>query len=158
MTGWIRNLKKVEGPAESGGPGVHYDLVISPYHAPEAVRGFETEKGTFRIEFRYIDGEEPAREIKVDEWVTAFEGKHSHRLLALELKPLAGSKPPTFGLRIEQDLQTVWDRVNQLHHHPADNLRYTRRFVQDWGQELLSGLRGGLASCIGGTVTTADRR
>lgn len=65
--------------------GIHFNIHVSPYNIPEAVRGVR-KRGRFRIEFRYIDGDEPiGPEQQLDSNLSVYKGRFSGRLMALEL-------------------------------------------------------------------------
>lgn len=86
MAEWLRlkNIQPHAGPSPS--PDVLFDVVVSPYDVPEAVRGFRTAQENFRVEFRYIDGEEPSRPPeRIGEHIKVFRGRITHRLLAIEV-------------------------------------------------------------------------
>jgi len=60
-------------------------LFIAPHQMPKAVRGFlDAGRGVYVIELRYPDDEEFKRE-RQDDFVCVRLGKHSRRLLGLEL-------------------------------------------------------------------------
>lgn len=65
--------------------GITVSVQISPYDVPQAFRGFyDSNRGIFRIEFKYLDDEEAVR--KPGDKCVAFEiGQHSQKLLAIEL-------------------------------------------------------------------------
>jgi hypothetical protein len=86
MSEWINLVKNVASPTQMPQPDVHLNVLVSPYHVPEAMRGIRLADGRFRVEFRYIDGEErQGKAIKLDDHATAFEGRITRRLLAIEL-------------------------------------------------------------------------
>jgi len=65
--------------------GVKVSVQISPYDRPLAFRGiYVKERGAFRIEFRYSD-EEAGETHQVDGVVSVELGRHSHKLLAIEV-------------------------------------------------------------------------
>lgn len=86
MTQWLR-LDSFRPSAPPGAsPDLVLDVVLSPYQIPEAVRGFRKGEHRFRIELRYIDGPEPAgNDVRIDDCVVGTPGRHSGRLLALEI-------------------------------------------------------------------------
>lgn len=112
MPEWLRlkNLTASVNPPPV--QGVILDVVVSPYDVPEAVRGFKTAAGRFRIEFRYIDGPEPASSPQIlNNHVVAFEGRHSKRLLALEVDIDAmGAQAVGLSISTSPDQVTQWLR------------------------------------------------
>ena len=113
MTDWIR-LNQIQQTADAGEdhgptpepiePGVVVGLIVSPYDVPDAVRGFQKNGNVFRIEFRYIDGKEPARSpVEVEQHLTAVYGKHSGRLLAIEVDT-DGVGTKNIGLKITAEV------------------------------------------------------
>jgi hypothetical protein len=136
MADWLRLKAIPTAPLPTtvcppaGSSGVLFDVVVSPYDLPEAVRGFRKSNGRFRIEFRYIDGDEPiAEELRVDEHVSAFEGKHSGRLLALEVDTaaigadavgVAISTPVPQNELVRRNIDEAWKRVAARHTKPDE--------------------------------------
>lgn len=85
MSEWIslRDLPKT--PPEILGVDLAINLSISPYDAPDAIRGYIAPSGKLRIEFRYIDGAEaPGKQHALNEHIVVEEGKHSGRVIAIE--------------------------------------------------------------------------
>lgn len=74
--------------------GVSVSIQISPYDLPEACRGYYLPErghgsrpgkdGVFRIEFKYVD-DEPRERKQQDSVVTVETGRHSKKLLAIEV-------------------------------------------------------------------------
>lgn len=124
MPEWINLWAPSRPPVPGNQPDVLVNLVVSPYHIPEAVRGVRLGDGRFRVEFRYIDGEEPhGKAIKLDSHVTAFEGRLTRRLLALEID-VAGIGARTVGVtvssadqheRIRQGLDGAFAKLMESH-------------------------------------------
>lgn len=85
MTEWLRlgDLKQL--PEGKGEPDIVLGVVLSPYDIPEAIRGLRDDRGHFRIEFRYIDGEEQGKPVAVGPHILATEGRYSGRLLSMEI-------------------------------------------------------------------------
>lgn len=151
MSEWLR-LKNILASAQvPPSPGVLFDVVVSPYDVPEAVRGFKTSHGQFRIEFRYIDGPEPhGPAIQLDEHVAVFEGRHTRRLLALEVNLQAiGARSVGVAIstanpheRLKHELQRALDQLAQQHSSPTDRkaLESTREALKSRESELLNQL------------------
>lgn len=154
MTEWLK-LKSI--PLQSPippAPGVLFDVVVSPYDIPEAVRGFKTPQGRFRIEFRYIDGPEPqGPELHLDDHVKAIEGRFTRRLLALEVDVdamgahsvgVAISTAQPLTERLKQRLESALDRV-AAKHTSADDQRVmatARTALRTREDDLLNQLAG----------------
>src|SRR5690606_21255466 len=84
--GWSIPESMAVGASESGNEEARLRFKLrSPYFIPDAVRGSSPKPGWVAVAFRYIDGEEPGRVEKVNEKVFATKGRHSGRLLALEV-------------------------------------------------------------------------
>lgn len=66
-------------------PDFRFELLVSPYDMPRAVRGAKQADGTFLVEFQYVDGEERGREVPIDPYVTITEGRYSNRVLAVRV-------------------------------------------------------------------------
>lgn len=101
----------------AGVPDVVFDVVVSPYSVPDAVRGVRTSEGRFRIEFRYIDGPEPTAAPKaLDEHVRVIEGRHSGRLLAIEVDiDSLGAKSVGIAIKAEElDPSQFESRLSQI--------------------------------------------
>ena len=81
----VGNLTDIEMPPHGHDSSIEFDLLVSPYEVPEAIRGLKTKGGRFRIEFRYIDGPEHQESKRVDEHIEFFVGKHSGRLMGIEI-------------------------------------------------------------------------
>ncbi len=119
MTEWLR-LGDIQALSPTQGqPDVVLGVVVSPYDVPDAVRGFRTEAGRFRIEFRYIDGEEQGTQIKLGQHIVATEGKYSGRLLAMDID-IQSLGANSVGLSIEmgpqqppvkRTLDSAWEAV-----------------------------------------------
>jgi hypothetical protein len=109
MGEWLRLKEAPPSPGNVPVAGVVFDVIVSPYDIPEAVRGFKTPNGRFRIEFRYIDGTEPSGpEKSLDQHVVAIVGRHTGRLLALEADVEA------IGVQaVGVSITTVKDRLRQ---------------------------------------------
>lgn len=151
MSEWLR-LKNI--PSSTQAPpsaGVLFDVVVSPYDVPEAVRGFKTPHGHFRIEFRYIDGPEPAnRPVRLDDHVSVFEGRHTRRLLALEVNLQAlGAKSVGVSIstatshdQLKSQLRRALEQLVKQHPLPADRkaLESTREALKSRESELLNQL------------------
>lgn len=66
--------------------GVHLTVEASPYDVPTAVRGsYDTKRGLFKIEFRYIDDEPAANADSTYDGISVTEGKHSGKLLTISI-------------------------------------------------------------------------
>lgn len=119
MTEWLRLGDIKELPEGAREPDFVLGVVLSPYDVPDAVRGRRTDEGRFRIEFRYIDGEEQGKPVKVGPHVTATEGKYSGRLLAMEIDVNAiGANSVGVSIatgvaeqRVKNTLDSAWDEV-----------------------------------------------
>ena len=85
MSEWLRVKDLPSETPEGPAPDMVFGLVLSPYDVPEAVRGIQTPSGQLRVEFRYVDGQEPGKSITLSPHIVATEGQHSGRLLALEI-------------------------------------------------------------------------
>lgn len=110
MKDWLRIGDMKELPMGAHEPDIVLGVVLSPYDVPDAVRGFITEDEHFRIEFRYIDGEEQGKDVEAGPHVIATEGKYSGRLLAMEIDVKAiGAK--SVGLSIATMLHSAWEAV-----------------------------------------------
>lgn len=130
MSDWLslRSLPKSITKADSKlvRPGVRFEVDVSPYDVPNAVRGFMTSHGRFRIEFRYIDGSEPPQqEKKLDAFVSVFEGRHSRRLLAIEVDVRAlGAESVGLSItpqeRFRRHLDAAWPKVEAQHSAPDE--------------------------------------
>lgn len=147
MDGWLRLKNIPEGPPQPAVPGVLFDVVVSPYNVPEAIRAVKVRGGRFRIEFRYIDGDEPGREVALDGHVTVIEGRHSQRLLALEVDVDAlGAK--TVGVsftavdQLKTQLTSAWDRVQRMRGPSYENRDRVRWAFEARQTELLQGMAG----------------
>jgi hypothetical protein len=127
MAEWLRLKEVPKSPTPVPVTGVVFDVMVSPYDIPEAVRGFRTPHGRFRIEFRYIDGTEPSGpERSLVPHVVAFEGRHTGRLLALEADVEAmGAKAVGVSIspiqeRLRQQLDSAWNAVAATHSSSAE--------------------------------------
>ena len=109
MTEWLRLGDVKDLPESTSTPDFVLDVVLSPYDIRESVRGFRASEGKLRIEFRYIDGEEQGTVVKVGPHVTATEGKHSGRLLAMDIDVVAIGAS-SVGVSIAT-LDSAWDEV-----------------------------------------------
>jgi len=84
--GWIPTQFS-DNDDQSSGNGIQFNVLVSPYDIPEAVRGNRRESdGRFVIQFRYIDdGERPdTRKLKLTRHISVQMGKRSVRLYAIE--------------------------------------------------------------------------
>lgn len=154
MSEWLRLKPTPSRKQAPPAPGVLFDVVVSPYDVPEAVRGFRTAGGKFRIEFRYIDGPEPhAPEQKLDEHITCIEGKYTHRLLALEVDLRAmGAKSVGVSIttaepnpeQLRRSLENAFERLVQQHLCQPNRQAFesTRDAVKSREDELISQLAG----------------
>lgn len=90
MVDWILTrlpLKPSDGPR---GYAVPFRLIVDdPYAIPDALRGLRDPKtGQFVIEFRYMDGNEPAvRADDLEPGISVEIGKHSNRIMRLAISP-----------------------------------------------------------------------
>lgn len=151
MSEWLR-LRNIPSSSQvPPSPGVLFDVVVSPYDVPEAVRGFKTPSGRFRIEFRYIDGPEPAgAPMPLDDHVSVFEGRHTRRLLALEVNLQAlGAKSVGVSIstaspheQLKSELQRALEQLVKQHSSPTDRkaLESTREALKSRESELLNQL------------------
>ncbi|MFG0285557.1 MAG: hypothetical protein ACF8R7_14155 [Phycisphaerales bacterium JB039] len=151
MPEWLK-LKNLPGAVPHVPvPSVRLDVVVSPYEVPEAVRGFKIAKGRFRIEFRYIDGPEPEGVSRsLDEHVKAIEGRHSRRLLALEIDVdalgaeavgLSISTSPSLADVLREQLETALERAAaQQAEEEHKSINYARSAVKLREKELLQQL------------------
>lgn len=65
--------------------GVDFDVAVSPYDFPEYLEcGYREDEGLFVINFKYLDVE-PAIELPSDAPVRLNVGKHTGRLLSIEI-------------------------------------------------------------------------
>lgn len=149
MDGWLRLKNILEATGKAEPPGVLFNVVVSPYDVPEAVRGFKVPGGRFRIEFRYIDGEEPGRQVPLDGHVTVTEGRHSHRLLALEVDVAAiGARSVGVAITpvesVKSQLRSAMDRVESMHGSSDENHARVRRALEARESELLQCLASGV--------------
>ena len=121
MTEWLRLGDIKDRPDSTKQPDFVVGVVLSPYDVPDAVRGSRTHEGRFRIEFRYIDGEEAGKEVRIGEHVVATEGRYSGRLLAMEVDVDAigansvGVSIQTGGpaQRVKSTLDSAWEEVDR---------------------------------------------
>jgi hypothetical protein len=154
MAEWLK-LKNIPIEAQRPPPpGVLFDVVVSPYDVPEAVRGFKTQHGRFRIEFRYIDGPEPHGPVlKLDDHVTAMEGRFTSRLLALEVDldaigarsvGVAFSTSQSLAARLKQRIQSALDHVAAKHTSIDDQrvMATTRTALRTREDDLINQLAG----------------
>lgn len=84
---WIKVDEKQydSPPKEIKRSGVVFEVFISPYDLPEAVRGsYDDQRKRFVIEFRYIQ-DEPKEKVVGGQFVTFEVGKHSKRLYHIEV-------------------------------------------------------------------------
>lgn len=119
MTEWLRlgDLKHL--PEGKGEPDIVLGVLLSPYDAPEAIRGLRDERGHFRIEFRYIDGEEQGKPVRVGPHILATEGRYTGRLLSMEIDIDAlGAKSVGVAFetavpqqRIKNTLEHAWEEL-----------------------------------------------
>ena len=136
MTHWLR----VKEPPE--GADVHLDLLTSPYDVPCAVRGRPIDGGKFRIEFQYIDGEEhEGKARRLDEHFLIFEGKHSKRLMAIEIDTESlGASSVGFSITradgIKQRLNAAVKRIKEFSGSVPNSTRAVRA-IEDREAELL---------------------
>ena len=130
MADWLR-LKDIPiEPPVAMPKGVLFNLAVSPYDIPDAVRGFKTPQARFRIEFRYIDGPEPyGAELRLGEHVTGIEGRFTHRLLVLEVDVeaigdlsvgVSITAPQSQTENLKQRIEAAWDRVAATHLSPGE--------------------------------------
>lgn len=121
MSEWLRLGDLPGQPELAMEPDIVLGVVLSPYDVPDAVRGLRTDERRFRIEFRYIDGEEQGKQVKVGPHVTATEGKYSGRLLAMEVDVEAiGANSVGVSIatgvaedRVKSTLDSAWDEVTK---------------------------------------------
>lgn len=103
-------------------PDVRFDLLVSPYDVPRAVRGAKQPDGTFLVEFQYVDGEEKGREVEIDPYVTITEGRYSNRVLAIRVavdRLGAGS----LGVVIKAKVESALDKAALQ--RPKEEVAYT---------------------------------
>lgn len=154
MPEWLRlkNLSASLPPPSV--PGMILDVVVSPYDVPEAVRGIKTADGRFRVEFRYIDGPEPASSPQtLDNHVVAFEGRYSKRLLALEVDVdaigvqavgLSISTHDQVAERLRQRIDSALNAVVARHTEPRDKQMFetTKAALKTRESDLLNQMAG----------------
>jgi hypothetical protein len=151
MAEWLRLKEVPPNPGPVLVNGVVFDVIVSPYDIPEAVRGFKTPNERFRIEFRYIDGNEPSGpERSLGEHVVAFEGRHTGRLLALEADVVAmGAQTVGVSItpvqeRLRQQLDSAWNAVAAAHRSSAEKSVFenARKALRTRETDLLNQLAG----------------
>lgn len=153
MSDWLKLKSMPRAHSTPPAPGVLLDVVLSPYDMPEAVRGFRSTNGRFRIEFRYIDGPEPSGpEDRVDAHISAFEGRYTGRLLALEVDVLAmgasavgiSISTPVDPTTLSNDLDVAWRRMMTKHNSPDEirQLESARAALRSRESEVLSQFAG----------------
>ena len=77
--------KELNPPSLEDVKGVVIKSYVSPYDVPEAIRVHKRPDDChFRIEFRYIGGDEPLKEWLEDEHVKLWLGRDSRRLCRVE--------------------------------------------------------------------------
>lgn len=115
--------------------GVHFELFLSPYDMPEAVRGsYDRSQKRFVIQLKYIESE-PVEAHEIDRFVTFFTGKRSQRLyrICVDVKAL-GAKEVALHLNQAIDHFTSESASAQP---PRANLRVAKDILQDNESELL---------------------
>ena len=147
MDNWLKlgALPAQGGPTPE--PDLQFEVVVSPYDVPEAVRGVKRPGGRLRIEFRYIDGLEPGHEIKLDEHISVTEGKHSKRLLAVEVDVDAmGATSVGFAINapvvdtLRSRLHSAWRQLANMQRQEPGNSDRVRRVLEASEAELLSSM------------------
>lgn len=131
---------KLEWPSAELGVGqiggIKYNTYRSPYELPLAV-GVETLRhGIVRFEFKYADGSESERKFKVDEDVTLFLGRHTMRLLAIELH----LQKLIERAAAERSLQRAWDLIAQRKANEVSNFGGVRPLFEQRKDALLTAL------------------
>jgi len=120
--------------------GVEFHVFVSPYDLPEAVRGrHDPVKRRFVVEFKYI-GEEPSEVSHVDEHVTFYIGKHSHRVQRIEAD-VDGLGAELVTLRLVPAIDALAKKLHSFS-TPADNFRVTKAVLSDRKAELMRELVG----------------
>jgi hypothetical protein len=120
--------------------GVEFHIFVSPYDLPEAVRGRrDAAKRRFVVEFKYI-GDEPSEERRVNEHVTFFIGKHSHRVHRIEAD-VDGLGTELVTLRLVPAIDALAKELHSVS-TPADNFRVAKAVLTDRKAELTRELVG----------------
>jgi len=69
-----------------GKGGVAVTVHVSPYDVPERIEGFERgANGPFRIQFHYLDDDEPQEVAARKPPITVYQGKYSQRISAIDI-------------------------------------------------------------------------
>lgn len=135
---------------QTGGNGIHFNVLTSPYNIPEAVRGYRREQdGRFVIEFRYIDDGEPVetRLLKSTPDISVRIGKKSDRLYAIECD-IDAMNVNTVSVqlllpKVEETFQSLLAKPEEF--PEKSNYESARKVVQD-RLERLFGVSGAAAN------------
>lgn len=147
MNEWHKLTSSPGVRAADSGPDLQFNVVVSPYDVPEAVRGRRTSEGGLVIEFRYIDGEEPSKEVRLDDNIVVLEGKHSKRLLAIKVDVRAlGAESVGLAINtpeaLKQELETAWKRLRTEHPDAGKNSERVRQIFSPAESDVLSSAIG----------------
>lgn len=104
MAEWIPVSPEVLPPAKNTDPtekGVEFELFVSPFDVPDAVRGhYDKALDKFIIELKYIGDESKQLEKKVGDHILFRTGANSGRLYAIILVDVKLLKVGQVGLKI----------------------------------------------------------
>lgn len=140
QTKWIQvDPTKVDIETTATRKGVAFQVFISPYDLPEAVRGrFDPTVRRFVIEFRYLL-DEPEERLAIDQHVTLILGTKSNRLLRIQVDT-DGLGADQVALRINQAIDQLPQRLKSR--VPNDNLRVAKRVLDETEPALFAAMAG----------------
>ena len=134
MSDWIRvdpqRLRQPQPRSETH-RGMNLTIHVSPYDIPEAVRGnFDSERGVFVIQFRYLDMPAPTREPVLQGDVAFYLDKQGQRILSVEIPKshLSKSEPQKLVL----DLTSAVIEMGRNRPEPKNSENY------DFASEVIS--------------------
>lgn len=134
---WLKlDAKKYDKESSDTENGVEFQLHMSPYDLPDAVRGgYSTDLKRFVIQFKYISAE-PTNEQVVDEHVTFRVGAHSRRLYSIEVD--------VDSMKADQVALRIVSAVDQLAHSrrsrdiPEDNYGVVKDVIREKSSQLFA--------------------
>lgn len=137
---WIRlSARKYADEVPEKTQGVEFNVHVSPYDLPDAVRGwFDRERKRFVIEFRYLT-DEHTQSRTADQHVTFHVGERSGRVYRIEadVNSLGVDKVQ---LRMVSAVDTFAHSVGNA--APQDNYQAVKGALSDKSDQLLAAMAG----------------
>jgi len=121
--------------------GVDFDLISSPYDMPDAVRADRPKRGKLKIEFRYIDGEEPTMTREMGDCIVLHVGRYTSRIRAIDID-VASLRIDAIGLNLGVAEQALSNALGQITSQVsgAPNTPFVRQAVEGRKKDLLASL------------------